>query len=372
MELNLEKYLSYHSPGYVIEILKDNIISEYVIGNKCILPQPLKTDKNTLYDIASLTKVFTSTLVYIAFEENKLNINDYVYDINPNFVNLKKVRVIDLLSHNQDIWTDGYLGNCKSSKEFYNVLYTAYVKSTIPTYVDTHYIILSHLLENIYNKDFKDLCQEKIFDKLNLKNTTFNPNRLNTASNNYEHTNDKIIDNIYPGLIHDTKGRIAKELGITTGHASIFTTGSDLIQFLKSYLDCSLLKKETIDLMLQHDDTNKNNYLYLKNLSNKEDINEMYDEVLEKQGTLNLPKTYNYMGTRYKNAIKKINDVPFLASNNSITFSGFTGPMFTIDFDKKIIVVIMCNVMHNTKLSRKERKDITVEIMNMIFNNLLR
>ena len=77
------------------------------------------------------------------------------------------------------------------------------------------------------------------------------------------------------------------------------------------------------------------------------------------------------MGTRYRNVIDELNDVPDKASDNSISFSGYTGPMFTIDFDNKIIVLIMCNIIHNSKLDREERKILTFEIINKIFNNIL-
>jgi len=96
----------------------------------------------------------------------------------------------------------------------------------------------------------------------------------------------------------------------------------------------------------------------------------MYKEALEKEPNLYVSRTYNNMGTRYKNAIDLLNDVPNEASSNAISFSGFTGPMFTIDFDKKIIVVIMANVMHNTTLTRDERKNGIVVFMNYIFEQI--
>lgn len=369
--LDLSDFLKNHSPGYVIEIYNNGKIDEYIYGNKSVIPELEVATKTTLYDIASLTKVFTATLIYMAYEENLINLNDTVYNIDNNFKNLKDVKIIDLLSHNQNIWTDGYLGNANNKEEFYKILYSAYVKEKVPTYVDTHYIILSTILKTIYKKDYHELCTEKIFKRLNLKNTTFNPDKKLCASNNYEHIKDKIVDDIYPGLIHDTKGRIAKNLGIYLGHASIFTTGEDLLKFLQTFLNNSLLKKETINFMLQHNNINEMNYRKLKALSSKTDINEMYEQVNRENINVYLPKTYNNMGVRYRNIIDKINDVPTKASDNSITFSGYTGPMFTIDFDNNIIAVIMCNVVHNSYLTRDERKEKTVEIMNMIFENLL-
>lgn len=370
--MNLDKYYECHSPGYVIEIYNNGKTEEYIYGNKAVIPKVEKATRDTLYDIASLTKVFTATLIYMAYEENLINLNDNIYNINTNFKNLKNVTIIDLLSHNQNIWTNGYLGDANSKEEFYNILYSAYVKDNIPTYVDTHYMILSTILETIYKESFEKICQKKIFDRLNLTNTTFNPKPDMCASNNYQYTSNEVIDYIYPGLIHDTKARIAKKYGVYLGHASIFTTGNDLLKFLKTFLNNELLQKETIKIMLQHRNTNELNLKKLKELIDGNDINEMYEKVKEDNIDVSFPLTYNNMGTRYRNEIKKINDIPNKASNNSITFSGYTGPTFTIDFDNNIIVVIMCNVIHNSKISRKERKAKTTDIMNMIFDDLIK
>lgn len=107
-----------------------------------------------------------------------------------------------------------------------------------------------------------------------------------------------------------------------------------MLKFLKSFIDCSLLKKETIEIMLKH-----------KNI-----------------------ETYNNMGTRYKQYLPKKDEVPDVCSDNTIVFSGYTGPMYIIDFINNVIVVIMCNHLHNTKLSRIERKKTTEEIMKNICN----
>ena len=369
--IDFKKYLKVHSPGYVIEIYKDGKNQEFVIGNRETRTVIKECNADTLYDIASLTKVFTATLVYIAYEENKLDINDFIYNIDNRFINLKEVKIIDLLSHNQEIWTDGYLGSVKTKEEFYKILFTAYVKDKFPTYIDVHYIILSTILEKVYNLDYETLLEEKILKKLGLAKTTVNPSGDNIASNNYETLNGKIIDYITPGTIHDTKGRVAKSLGIITGHASIFTTGKELLIFLKSFLDNTLLKPETISLMLKHDNRNKMNYNMLKEIiPDESDINKMYEKAIKKDSNLKVLKTYNFMGTRYFNDILAINDVPNICSKNTITFSGYTGPSFIIDFDKKIIVVILCNVMHNTTLDRQNRRDITINIMNDICNKI--
>lgn len=333
--VDLKKYTEFHSPGYVIEIYNNGKNEEIVYGAREIKPSYKECNADTLYDIASLTKAYTAVLIYIAYEEGKLDIYEYISNIDDRFSHLNNIKIIDLLSHNQDIWTDGYLGSAKSKEEFYKILFSAYVKNDFPTYVDTHYIILSTILEKIYSKPFDKILEEKIFQKLKLKVTTVNPRGDNIASNNYETLNNEIIDTIEPGFIHDTKGRIAKSLGITTGHASIFTTGRELLEFLKSFLDNTLLTQETIKLMLSHKDKNKENYEILKSVVREDDINKMYKKALLINPDLKVMKTYNNMGTRYRNNIDELNDVPIKSSENTIVFSGYTGPTFLIDFDKK-------------------------------------
>ena len=81
-------------------------------------------------------------------------------------------------------------------------------------------------------------------------------------------------------------------------------------------------------------------------------------------------RTYNNMGTRFRNSIKELNDVPTKCSENTIAFSGFTGPTFVIDFDAQVIIVIMCNLMHRTKLNRAERKKYIDAIIEEICNKM--
>lgn len=369
MENIVKEYLNIHSTSYVINTYNNGLINEYCFGYRTVLPNKKKVNRNTLYDIASLTKVFVSTLTYIFYEEGKIDINKTIYELNNKFVNLKDVTLLDLLSHRVELWTDGYLGDSKTKEEFLNKIYTSSVKTYLPTYVDAHYIVISVLLEEMFNKSLSDLLEEKIFKKLNLKNTTFHPKGSNIASCSFEHQKDKIIDNIEVGKVHDTKARIASNLGLYTGHAGIFTTSNDFMKFLVSFLDNTLLKKETIEFMVSHKDINKENFDRLKEVTKEQrDINIMYDECLLNDIDVHISRPINNMGTRFRSAIIKKNDVPFNASSNTITFSGFSGPIFTLDFDKKIIIVIMSNAIHNSSLDRLTRKCLSDDLMNEIYD----
>ena len=77
------------------------------------------------------------------------------------------------------------------------------------------------------------------------------------------------------------------------------------------------------------------------------------------------------MGTRYRNDVKIINDLPDAASDDAIVFSGYTGPLFVIDFTNQVIILVMCNLVHNSFMGRFERKCMTDEIVDMIYQKLL-
>lgn len=320
--------------GYVIFTYKNFKITEKVNGFREVYPQKKIMKKNTYFDIASLTKTYTATLVYICYEEKGLSLDMKITEIDKDFKNLSNISILDLLCHNQEIWTDGYLGDCTTIEEYQKVIHTAYVKSIIPKYVDIHYIILGLLLEKIYGKSLDILFEEKIFKKLELNETKFKVIE-NIASTNYENYED---NHLKIGELHDQKARNLSKLNIITGHASIFCTAGDLLKFLASFFSDNLLKKETIEIMLSHHDLNK----YNKNNNMR-------------------CRTYNFMGARYYNEIESINDVP--KKGKIISFSGFTGPRYLIDFDKKIIIVLMCSCVHYTKMTRSERFDLTKEIV---------
>ena len=346
MEKIINKYLNELSFGYVISTYNKGSINNYVFGNLENFPNQIKMTYDTLFDIASLTKIFTSVLIYNAYEEGIISLNSTIYEINPNFKNLKEVTILDLLSHRIEIWTDGLLKTAKTKKEVMNRIYNSYVKSKKRVYCDSHYIILSFLLEELYEISFQDLIQIKIFNYLGLKSATFNPNiKKNIASTNYENINGTIKDYVLKGIVHDDKARVGRIFNKYLGHAGIFINTDDFMKFMSSvFIKYKMLKKETIQLMLSHDAYYENNY--------------------------DLFKTYNYMGTRFKNLVKELNDVPYAASDMSFVFTGYTGPILFVDYKKKIIIIVMSNSVHLTKFSREQRYKKEVDLLNSIYDKI--
>lgn len=379
------KHLSHYFPEYgtgcvakVAHIREENIqIDTLVEGYAEIKPERILMREDHLFDIASLTKTFTAILIYQAVEKGLCQLDDTVFSLNSRFVNLKEVNLLDLLAHRTEIWTDGYLGDAKSKDDFYHILFTAYVKNKNPKYVDVHYMILATILESLYHLTYREIVTNYIIEPLQLEHTVFEIHDEQLVSCNYQIVDGKEVQNIQ-NVLHDTKARIAASYGFTTGHAGIFTTASDLLKILISFMDGKgiLLQPETIAKMLEHDDYG--NYLneqinayaltysipMIRTCDAKLNLEHLLNHLEDPNLFLNnIIKPYNYAGMRYQNPYSEITTIPFSTGEHTVIFSGYTGPLYLMDFDHKIIILVMNNVCH---MSQKDRQSRSLAGIHMI------
>lgn len=371
------KSLKHYFPDYgtgcvakVARVRENHIdIDTLVEGYAQMKPTCIPMQENFLFDIASLTKTFTAILIHQAVERNLCSLEDPVTVIEPRFIHLKNITLLDLLAHRTEIWTDGYLGDASSKDEFYRILFTAYVKNKNHKYIDVHYMILAAVLEKLYGMSYREIVTKNIIEPLHLEHTVFEIGEKDTlVSCNYQVVDGKEIDDII-NVPHDTKARVVCKYGFTTGHAGIFTTASDLLKILISLMDFkgTLLKPETVRKMLQHDDYG----LYLNEQISEYAFIHSIPMIRTSEPSLNLGhllqqledskvfldsmiKPYNYGGMRYQNPYSEIVTIPFETGDNTVIFSGYTGPLYLMDFEQKIIVLVMYNVCH---ISHKDRLD---------------
>ena len=390
MKINFKSYQG-HATGYVIKVVYPKnyqLITETLVhGYAQVLPNKKSITEQHIFDIASLTKFFTAIIVHRTIEKGLLNLNDPIKKIDERFVYLDDITIGNLLAHQHELWTDGYLGDAKNKTEFYQMLFNTKLKNKIRAYVDAHYMILSIILEKVYQKDFATIVKQEIIDVLSLTNTGFKLHANDLyVSCNYETVKGKLIDNIWPGTVHDPKARVASEFGLYLGHAGLFSTTEDLLKVLVSLIDEQylLLSKVSIANMLAHDDATADIKQLLKDyademgikLSFTQDINAMFEAIVKSNVNLdsfnNLSiRPYNYGGTRYPNPFLAKNEIPLEASNNTVIFSGYTGPIFLIDFTKQIVILVMCNVCHTSTKNRQERYALSQKLIHELYAYVL-
>ena len=200
-----------------------------------------KIDSNTLFDVASITKLFTLILTLKLSEDGIINLDDKIVDINPDFKGLEDYTFNDLLRLHGVLATNGVISSASNYEDAYNILKTVYLKDNTRNknkYNDLGAIIIGKTIEKVMSKrlgkdiNLNDLMNEYIFKKVDMHNTTYNPDRNNISGNGG-----------YDTLVHDPSTRILNGI---SGSAGIFTTSSDLNKLANALYSGKILSKDSL------------------------------------------------------------------------------------------------------------------------------
>jgi uncharacterized protein YbbC (DUF1343 family)/CubicO group peptidase (beta-lactamase class C family) len=228
-------------PGAVILIGdKKKMLYLRAFGYRAIKPKKLPMTVNTIFDLASLTKVIaTTTAVMQLVEEGKLGLDDPASKYWPEFNSSgkKHITIRELLTHHSGLKPDleldsGWHGYKTAMLKICGETPTCQ-PGTRFVYSDINFEILGEIVRRVSREPLDIYCSKHIFRPLGMKNTFFNPpkslrNRI--APTQYEHgTSGKILR----GEVHDPT---ARRMGGVAGHAGLFSTASDLATFAKMLL----------------------------------------------------------------------------------------------------------------------------------------
>ena len=207
----------------------------------------LKVNENTMFDVASITKLFTLTLLFI-LDGNCINLNDPISKVNPDYKGLGDFTFNDLIRLHGDLCTNGNIKNARNKKEAYDILKTIYLKNNTREenmYTDFGAIVMADTVVKLFNDYFnflsepislEDIMDSLIFSPLGMDQTCFNP-RI-----------DNISGNGSGNLVHDPKARM---LGGIAGSAGLFTTSDDLAKFAKGLFKVNYVNSPLIDEKLK-------------------------------------------------------------------------------------------------------------------------
>src|SRR5205807_1970175 len=142
---------------------------------------PIAATRDTLYDLASITKLFTSTAAMRFVEQGRLTLDEPVANWLPDFAagGKQDVTVRQLLTHTSGMPADIDLWAVESTHEarMQRVLITPVL--TPPgkafRYSDLGLIALGHLLEHIGGSTLDQVVRELVIDPLHLDQTLYRP-----------------------------------------------------------------------------------------------------------------------------------------------------------------------------------------------------
>lgn len=320
-------------PGCNYAIIHNDKIEVGSVGAKALVPKIEKNDINTLYDIASLTKVLvTNVLITKLLEENKIKLDDKVNKYLPKF-KYDNITIFHLLTHSSGLIADVNWKEVNNKEELIEFFYNKklyYETGTDVVYSDLNFMFLGFIVEKLYDKPLDVLAYEKIFKPLHMNNTYFNPTNKELCAPT-EVTDKR---GVVRGIVHDEK---AYMMGGVSGNAGLFSNVFDLIKFSKMILNDGIV-------------------------DNKHYIDKKYIDLWFKPFVKGKEKNVRSIGW----GIGKSKITGSFCSNNTIYHTGFTGNTLIIDRSNKIAIIILSNRIHpnrdNNLLANKRKY-----IANFIF-----
>jgi CubicO group peptidase (beta-lactamase class C family) len=332
-------------PGAVVlaEMRRDGEILEHasVRGLAVVRPERIPMARETLFDLASLTKVMaTSTAILLLVQDGAVSLDDPVAKFLPHFGERDKesVTLRHLLTHSSGLkpwrafheallererkkgerWIGTPAGHdfviegiCRSA--------LVHEPGSAAVYGDLDFIILGAVVEAVAQQPFETFCTERIFRPLGLEHTGFLPlgeedppdalRRRIAATENCPWRG-----RILWGQVHDPN---AYAMGGVAGHAGLFSPADDVLRFGRTLLDVWHGRSDALPAEL------------LRSFLTRQDLPEKSDWALG----WDTPSEGGSTSGRH-------------FSRQSVGHLGFTGTSLWIDLEAEAVVVMLTNRVH--------------------------
>jgi uncharacterized protein YbbC (DUF1343 family)/CubicO group peptidase (beta-lactamase class C family) len=227
-------------PGAVVIVGHDGeVVYRKAFGWRAIEPRREPMTLDTVFDIASLTKVIaTTTAVMQLVEQGKIKPNDPVARYLPEFAQNGKedITVRQLLVHYSGLAPDLDLSKSWEGKETaYRMAFEA--KPETPpgssfVYSDINFIILGALVERVSGQTLDAYAAQHVFAPLKMTETRYLPPAAWKAK--IAPTEEDENKKMRRGMVHDPT---ARRMGGVAGNAGVFASADDLAKFARAILN---------------------------------------------------------------------------------------------------------------------------------------
>ncbi len=253
-------------PGAVVLIgYRGHVVFHRAFGHRQLQPNELPMERDTVFDLASLTKpIATATSIMILVDRGELDIDEPVAKTIPAFASAGKERVTirHLLIHTSGLIPDNSMSDYQGTREEIVqrlfLLGLRYPTGTDFQYSDVGFQVLGELVEAVSNKRIDEFSRLNIFEPLRMKQTGYLPSdslRTRCATTQERDGNWMI------GEVHDPR---SYAMGGVAGHAGLFSTASDIAIYATmilnqgSYQSTMILSPSAVELMTADNQVPKN------------------------------------------------------------------------------------------------------------------
>jgi serine-type D-Ala-D-Ala carboxypeptidase len=320
-------------PGAVLLVAKHGqIIFFREAGNRSIIPSVLPMKKDTIFDLASLTKPLATTMAVMRLvNDGMIGIDDSLSDVikTSPLGDKRDVTIRSILSHCAGFkdWAPFYLdlinlkvdARKKILRERIIEEPLVYPQGTDCMYSDLGFMILEWVIEEASSESLHDFVQKKFYAPLGLKRTFLSQGELPVSREEFAATEDcPWRKRIIQGEVHDENAYAA---GGYSGHAGLFGTAGEIFIIANMLREHYLGKRN--DYFSSH---------IVKEFFRRQEIVKGCTFALG----WDTPSEKNSSAGKY-------------ISSNSVGHLGFSGTSLWMDLDKDIMTIFLSNRIHPSR-----------------------
>lgn len=301
------------------------------VGARQLTPQNLPAEPNTIYDIASITKVMATTTAILLLHENGLLDLDAPVSKYLPIPAFGQFTPKHCLTHTAGLNPGKPLykecATIDAMLERYSALPLNWAPGTRWLYSDVGFMILGRIVEMVAGETLDAFCQNRIFSPLKMNDTCYNP-PADWAQRCAATEQCSWRGKMMLGQVHDEN---AYAVGGVAGHAGLFSTAPDIAIFARSLLSGKILKPETLNRML----------------------------------ALGLVPAWPWQGFGWQLDGWPTKKFGFLPTRDSFGHVGWTGTSLWLDSRANRFVILLSNTCHPTRAARDN------ETLRLSFNTAI-
>jgi beta-glucosidase-like glycosyl hydrolase/CubicO group peptidase (beta-lactamase class C family) len=245
----IEKAISEKAfPGATLAVGYRGKVSVHAFGQLSYDAKAAATNPNTMYDIASLTKVVATTTLVAKLAEGDFavpldldaKVERYLpeWASGPNAEWRHRVTVRHLLTHTSGLPAfKEYWRTSKGKADTLGRIFAEpleYEPGTKEIYSDLGIILMAEIIERLTGRKLDDLAKSFIFSPLGMKDTTYRPPKKLWPQIAPTEIDNQLRHRLVQGEVHDEN---AFAIGGVSGHAGVFSTARDLAAFCQMLLN---------------------------------------------------------------------------------------------------------------------------------------
>jgi CubicO group peptidase (beta-lactamase class C family) len=226
------------TPGAVCIVgTSQRILLRQAAGWRMLTPEKRPMRADTIFDVASLTKVVASTpCVMRLVEQKKLRLSDPLRGCFAEFCRGAKrdVTVQHLLLHTSGLPAHrDYWRKASGKNEIISMCLREpllHKPGEVFEYSDLGFILLGEIVEKVSGESLADFATKSVFEPCGMASTCFNPpESLWSRCAATEVVKGRALC----GVVHDEN---ARAMGGVAGHAGVFSTAADLARYCQAIL----------------------------------------------------------------------------------------------------------------------------------------